>query len=159
MDDDAFQSFIDTAQQELAAKQEALMADYDLGTFPRFLFDQPSGTLRFFDQADRLAVEAEAIHIGSFAAESRTWKWAWANESVLPGLRQRAEPLRELVQVTGFDLFGDDAAFAIEDEAMAWELAAMSVQHLGALGCYRAPASGKSLLSFLAIMDIRKLAG
>lgn len=158
MDDQEFQNFLDTAQDELGLKQEALNRAYGLGSFPRWLFDQPTHKLHFFGRADRLAVEADVIDIGSFATESCSWKWAWANDSIIPSLRQRAEPLRALANVTGFDLFSQAHAFEIDGEAMAWDLAAISVKHLGAAGCYRAPSSSRPLQTFLAIMEIGRVA-
>lgn len=158
MDDQELQNFLDVAQDELGLKQGALKSTYGLGSFPRWLFDQPTHKLQFFDCSDRLAVEADVIDIGSFATESSTWKWAWANDSVVLSLRQRAEPLRALADITGFDLFSQTHAFEIDGETMAWDLAAISVKHLGAVGCYKAPSSSRPLQTFLAIMEVRRVA-
>jgi hypothetical protein len=38
---------------------------------------------------------------------------------------------------------------------MEWELAAVSVKHLGAKGCYRAPSSDGSHFGFLAMEDLQ----
>jgi hypothetical protein len=102
-----------------------------------------------------LSVEADVVDISSFAANSSTWMWGWANQTLLPPLRERSRALLGLRDLTGFDLFGHDHAFKIEDEAMAWDLAALSVLHLGALGCYRVPASSGPMASFLAIMSVQ----
>lgn len=158
MDDEDFQNFIDAAQDELERKQETLTSTYGLGSFSRWLFDQSTQKLQFFDEADNLAVDADVIDIGSFAFESNSWKWAWANDSIIPSLRQRADPLQALTEITGIDLFSQENAFEIEGEAMAWELAAISVKQLNALGCYRAPSSSRPLQSFLAIMEIHRVA-
>ena len=159
MDDAQFQQFLDLAHGELERKQEALKKTFGLGSFPRWRFDQPTQSLRFFDRDDALVVEADVIDIGSFSTKSSTWKWAWSNDSVLPALRQRADPLRGLTDITGFEVFSQDSAFEIDGESMAWELAALSVKHLGAAGCYRAPSSSRPLLTFLAIMEIRRVSG
>jgi hypothetical protein len=42
---------------------------------------------------------------------------------------------------------------------MAWELAAIAVKHLGAMGCYRAPSSRGAPTTFLAITRILRVAG
>ena len=102
-------------------------------------------------------LEANVIDIGSFSPRSKTWKWAWSNDSVLPSLREKATKLKELEAVTGFPIFGSEEPFEI-DEHMAWELAALAVKHFGAKACYRAPSSsadGPHI--FLVITELRKV--
>jgi hypothetical protein len=151
MTDDEFDIFLRRANSELRQKQECLMATFGLGNFSRWWFDQETAQLQFFDVEDKLKVSADVVDIGSFKQE--TWKWAWANETVIPSLRRRAEPLKELERITGMTVFTRADLIPI-DEGMAWELAALSVMHLRSLGCYRAPHSD-GLWSFLAIESIR----
>lgn len=158
MTDEQFEEFLSLAMTELRAKQEQLETEYGFGSYARWHFDQRSQKLELFDSADVKVVEADVVDIGSYAANSDSWKWGWANESVLPELRRKAERLKELKDVTGVDLFASESAFAVEGEPMAWELAAFSVQHLGALGVYRAPSSSKPLFTFLAITEVRRYA-
>jgi hypothetical protein len=157
MTDDEFYAFMDSTFAELEQKQAALSANYGLGNGAgRWWFEQATGKLQFFDAADQLEAEADVIDIGSYAAKSNSWKWAWSNETVLPAQRQRAEKLKELEALTGNALFGFDYVFEIGDEAMAWELAAMAVHFLGAIGCYKAPSSTENgPTTFLAMMSIK----
>ena len=157
MTDEEFEDFLSSATEELSKKQDFLQEQYGLGTLGRWWFDQTTETLQFFDEADNLVIEADVVDIGSYSSKSNTWKWAWGNTSVLPGLRKKVERLKELEDLTGFEIFGYEHAFEIEDEAMAWELAAISVKHLGALGCYRAPSTGGPT-TFLAITNIWRIA-
>jgi len=157
MSDAEFQEFLDAATAELRQKQETLSNEYGLAEAATWGFDQASEKLQFFDEQKRMVVEADVIDAGSFSPKSNSWKWAWANESVLPPLRKKAERLKELEDITGIELFGNPLAFEIDDESMAWELTAMAARHLGALGCYRAPAKGDSPMIFLLIMKIRKV--
>lgn len=154
MDDDEFEAFRAEAYDELQAKQASLQTVYNLGALGRWWFDQEAQTLQFFDAQDRLRVEADVIHIGSYSRRSDTWLWAWANVSLLPKLRARAETLRALESMTGSSLFGEADTFEV-DEPMAWELAALAVKHLEAMGCYRAPNADESCLSFLALVQLR----
>ena len=85
---------------------------------------------------------------------SSTWLWAWANVTTLPRQREKAAKLKELGGLTGFALFDDADTFEV-DEPMAWELAAVSVKHLGARGCYRAPSSDGSNFGFLALINLQ----
>ena len=154
MTDEEFGAFLSSATEELSKKQDLLTEQYGLGTWSRWWFDQTTEKLQFFDKADNLKVEADVLEMGSYSPKSHTWKWAWGNSTVLPALRKKAEPLKELEDSTGFEIFGYEHAFEIEDEVMAWELAAISVKHLSALGCYRAPSDGGPI-NFLAITNIR----
>lgn len=154
MTDEDFEAFREEACDELRVKQASLQAAYQLGTHGRWWFDQEAETLQFFDAQDRLRLEADVIHIGSYSRRSDTWLWAWANVSLLPKLRAKAETLRALESTTGYELFGDADTFEV-DEPMAWELAAIAVKHLAAMGCYRAPNADESCLSFLALVELR----
>lgn len=156
MNDIEFQDFLDSANAELRLKQEGLKNEFGLGSASRWHFDQATGNLQFFDENDQLALEADVISVGSYSPTSNSWKWAWSNDTVLPWLRQRAERLKELEDATGIELFGYENAFEVDDEAMAWELTAMSVKHLGAVGCYRAPSSTGGPTTFLAIVGITR---
>ncbi len=140
MTDEEFDNFLAKVNDELESKQAELNSTYGLGEMKRWWFDQQSAKLQFFDVNDRLAVEADVVGIGSFSPKSSSWKWAWSNPTFLPELREKALPLKRLEVFTGFDLFGNEGTFSIAGESMAWELAAMAVHQLGALGCYRAPA-------------------
>ena len=158
MTDEDFQGFVDDCFEQLEQKQTSLQRAYGLGTYPRWHLDQTTEKLQFFDSSDQLAIQADVVNIGSFASNSNTWKWAWANESVPSSLREKAEPLKELADVTGLDFFLSVDTVAVEDENMVWEVVAMSVHHLKALGAYRAPSSSKPLAMYLAITSIEQVA-
>jgi len=157
MTEQEFNHFLTSALDELWEKQEKLESEHGFGTFSRWFYDQATEMLELFDENDKKVVIAEVINIGSFASNSNTWKWAWSNESVLPNLRKKSETLKTLGAITGLGLFTDESAIAIENEDMAWEIAAMSVRQLGAKGIYRAPSSSKLLSSFLALTSITRV--
>jgi hypothetical protein len=157
MTDEEFENFVQAAIADLSRKQERLSAEYNLGGCARWELDEQTETLAFFDAGGRKVVRADVIHIGSYASSSGTWKWTWSNDSVMPHVRRKSEPLKELAALTGFHLFAEPSAMSV-DENMAWELAAICARHLAALGVYRAPASSRPLASFLAITDIQRVA-
>jgi hypothetical protein len=159
MSEDTFEVLLETAMAELVNKQEALQRQYGLGDMARWWLDQDTATLGFFDEQNRKVVEARILNIGSYAPKRSSWKWAWSNPTVAEELRERALPLKELQAISGIDLFGNEEAFSIEDEAMAWELAAIAVQHLNALGCYRAPSPPDGPTIYLAITDLKRISG
>lgn len=157
MSAEAFETFVDTAVDELSRKQDALISEHGFGDFDRWHFDQALQKLEMFDAADKKIMEADVICIGSYARNSNTWKWAWSNAFVLPALRDRSVVLKALERVTGRRLFVVPEAFKLDEECMAWELAAVSVQQLGAMGVYRTPHEDGRLHTFLAITAIRHL--
>jgi hypothetical protein len=142
---------------ELMAKQDAMHQQFGVGSMTRWWLDQDKASLSFFDDQGRKVVEARIINIGSFAPERSSWKWAWSNPAVPESLRVKALPLRALQAITGFELFDDEEAFSVEDEAMAWEIAAIAVQHLNAMGCYRAPSSSGGPTVYLAITELTRV--
>ena len=148
--DEEFDAFVSSAVEELERKQSLLTEKYGIGTYARFLFDQPSATLRFFDESGTVRLRAAALPLGSYSEGSGTWKWAWANDTIVQQLRDHAGRLRELYELTGMEAF-KNPAFEAEPE-MAWQTAAMAIKHLGALGCYVA-AGGNSDL-YLAVTSI-----
>lgn len=150
MTDDEFNQFVQHARDELERKQAALTRAHGLGEHSNFLFDQTTGKLQFKDASGTVVVEASTTPLGSFSATSGTWQWGWSNKSLLAPLRERSERLKALKAWTGMAVFANESFKA--DEAMAGELAAMCVEHLGALGCYRIPA--RHLLVFLAIDSV-----
>lgn len=154
MTDEEFGVFLAEANDELADKQRVLAADYGLGSCSRWWADQETSLIQFFDAADKMVLQSEFVPIGTYSPLSNTWLWAWANVTTLPRQREKAEKLRELTGLTGFTLFEDADTFEV-DEPMAWELAAVSVKHLGAKGCYRAPSSDGSNFGFLALVSLQ----
>ncbi len=157
MINDNFDRFLRSAMDELKEKQSLLEAEHHLGSHARWSFDQDMGLLEMYDADERKVVEADVIFIGSHAGNANTWRWAWSNESLLPRHREKSAPLKALGDLTGLDLFILEQAFSIDDEPMAWELAAICVKFLNALGVYRAPHG--QLHSFLALTGVRRLVG
>ena len=157
MTDGEIENFVSAAVSALEQKQDLLQTEHGFGSFARWFFDQRTEKLEMFDAAGQKVLVADVVDVGSFATNSNTWKWAWSNDSITPPLREKAESLKALADVTGIDLFVCAEAFPLDDEQMAWELVAMCVRHLGAIGVYRAPSSTRPLSSFLAITRITHL--
>lgn len=147
MTDEEFDTFVQTCGDELEAKQAALEEQFGLGRHARWAYDGNSGLLTFANEQGVTIVEAETTQLGSYSVNSKTWRWAWANSSVPESERLKSAKLKGLYNRTGMDVFRNEGFNA--DEQMAWEVAAMGVRELGALGCYRGPA--KHLYVFLAI--------
>ncbi len=150
---DDFALFADSAVKELDQKLKSLETRYKFDLSARWSVDLGAATLKFFDQNDKLHLTCDVIEIGSYAPPTQTWKWGWSNDSVPPKMREQALPLKQLQRIAGKDYFGSEDPFSA-DEVMARQLAAISVTHLSALGCYRARIHDGRLFVFLAYVNI-----
>jgi len=151
MTDDEFDAFVARCVERLEYKQADLKVRFGLGDHARWAFDQATGLLRFMDAQGIVRVEADVTDIGSYSTARHTWRWGWANRPIVEAQRAKSSKLRGLYDQTGLDVFRMQAIDA--DEGMPWELTAMAVEYLDAIGCYRGPA--KHLHVFLAIERIR----
>lgn len=137
MNDEEFQSFIDSCFEELEKKQKRLIREFGFGTFDKFQHDFDKEEMYLLKDG-RVRAKAKLVPIGSFNTKSSTWMWGWANEAFPAPLRTKASKLKRLEALTGFEMFGNEMAEI--DPDMAWEIAAMALNLLGSEGVYRGPA-------------------
>jgi hypothetical protein len=138
MNEAEFEQFLADAAEAVQAKNDLLEQRYGIGHFARWDQDGDLEQLTFSNPGDTEVVVAETTDIGSYSLRTKTWLWAWANESQTETARAKAAELKNLFDATGMRVF-TDAHFEC-DEYLAWELAAVSVEKLGGVGCYRGPA-------------------
>ena len=137
MNEAEFQDFLADAVESLQAKNDLLAQRHRIGHCARWDHDGDLEQLTFSNPGDADVLVAETTDIGSYSLKTNTWLWAWANESNTDAARTKASRLKKLFDITGMRIF-TDAHFDCH-EYLAWELAAVSVQHLGGIGCYRGP--------------------
>ncbi|MGF1739908.1 hypothetical protein L4C34_02280 [Vibrio profundum] len=152
MNDEQFQSFIDICFDELEIKQQKLIDTFGFGSFDKYELDLDAEEIEFL-QADKVCVRSTIVPIGSFNSLSKTWMWGWANKAYPESLRLKSAKLKELVKITGFDIFGNEITEI--DEDMIWEIASMALNHLKLQGVYRSPASNTQY--FYAINGIHRV--
>lgn len=152
MTDEEFDDYLDGARAELHKKQSALADSYRLGSAARFVVDHEEGILTTFDK-ERPVAEARIIPVATHFPEQESLLWAWSNENLPPDVQSQAARIRELYEVTGFDLFKEEPVSC--DEVMAWDITALACKHLGTLGAYRMPH--KDAHSYVLITDIKAL--
>jgi hypothetical protein len=131
--------------------------EYGLGNYKNWHFDQLTEKLQFLNESQNPIVEANVIVIGSYMSESNSWKWAWANESFTPTIREKSKLLIGLTELTGIGLFSEEETVFVEDESMAWELGAFSVKYLSALGLYRIPSKDGNQFIYLSLTSLIKI--
>lgn len=152
MTEDQFEQLLQDSTQQLRDKQARLERDCHLQAMARWQLNEADAELTFFDAAGVAQLVFSVTPLGSFAAAQDSWKWAWANPKLNGNFRQRAVPLQGLFQITDYDLFLEKDTVSV-DAGMAWELAAVAVAHLEALGCYRVTHGDVWL--FLALDAVR----
>lgn len=152
MTDEDFDAFLALANDELVAKQNLLQAEFSLGNYDRFAADYAAGTITFFNQ-ETPQVEVEILPVATHIAEKNSLKWFWANQQLPQSVRDSASRVKTLYDLTGFDMFANEAVEC--DETMAWEITAMACKSLSALGAYRVPHGNVS--SYVLITGIRRV--
>lgn len=167
-----FAAYLAQALDELDAKQAKLQDEFGLGKYARQWLDLEQAKLELFDDPDLdddegdpdddvPAVRASVLPVGTFSwgegtaagtDQVKTFRWAWANESLPTEVRHQAARLREKLAWTGMPLFQAEA-FECKDE-MAWELAALACKALDGVGVY--PMNRGSLRLFLVLTKVER---
>lgn len=129
-----YETFVTTSLVELDTKQAKLQAEHGLGSWKNYDLDLESCSLRFLAKDGSVALTAEITPIGTFRAADSSWRWFWADSALPDATRAAAAKLKTLRQRTGQEMF--ELASGAADERTAWQLAAVSVRHLDALGCF-----------------------
>ena len=157
MNDEKFEEFLEVSLNELSQKQELIKAEYGLGNYNNWYFNQLTEKLQFLNELQTPVVEAKVVVIGSYVLKSNSWKWAWANESFTPSIREKSKSLVGLTELTGIGLFSKEETISVENESMAWELGAFSVKYLNSLGLYRAPSKDGNQFIYLSLISLAKI--
>lgn len=140
------------AFHELMVKQDVLQRDFGTGAWPRYDYDLDTGTLTFSEEGV-VKVVADIQVVGTTG--SKDWLWGWANDwwpnSVVADLETVVSFGEEhgIIELTsGY----------VEDEELnhlGWELTAVAVRILKAVGAYRPKSQDRAGALFLLIKSIR----
>lgn len=153
MDAAELDRFIDDAKAMTKARNADAVREFGLGTYPRYQLDLEAGTLTFSDASDRAIVVARIVPVGTLASGPQSWLWSWENDSIP---KEIAAPMHN---VRSFGEKHDIAAlretFSPCDEALAWALAAISLNLLDAEAVYRIEQPQTQL--FLLLSDLRRI--
>jgi hypothetical protein len=127
---------------------QRLESEFFLLEYERYDYDQESATL-VFSAADRPNLTMNIQVIGSWAAESGTWLWAWENDSILASAKEHVHVLKKLGEQNGFERLTE--ALWEATQADAWEMTRLACLLLQADGIYRAPDEDGAL--FMVVSD------
>lgn len=148
----SYEKFLDEAMVGFGSAAIRLNEEYNLGAY-RWDLDQKKGTLTFSENGTPKVIATVQI-VGSYSTNSRTWMWAWANDSVRDHLK---------TGVAQAKIYGTEhkytelttAQFKCEED-YGWTLTAAAGYLLKAKGAYRGPMTEGYV--YMLITDIKKVA-
>lgn len=144
-----WKEFVVTAHNYLSAKQEDLIAEYKLGKYERFDWDQENGTLVFSDQGKPVVI-AKVQFVGSFSSKTKAWLWAWANPSILDNVKDQLHKIQAYGEEHQYKMLTKDKWFGSESDG--WDMTSITSYLLQAKGAYRTPAEAG--FTYMVITDI-----
>ena len=136
MTNDEYEALIETAYAYLQQQQAQTWATFDIDSYGHYHYDQETGKLVFSNNGI-VRVISDFQAVGSVSTRSNTWLWAWANDSILAGVRQAAESVHvfgEREQITEVVAPSWPA-----DETDGWAMTALTAYLTQAKGGYRCP--------------------
>ena len=150
MTNEEYDALIEAAYGYLRHQQEQAWSSFNIGSYERYDYDQESGKIVFSSNGNvRVITDFQAV--GSISTRSNTWLWAWANDSILPSIRQAAEHARAFGEA-------EQIAEVIEpywpaDETDGWAMTALTAYLTKAKGGYRCPDENGFLYVVLTKID------
>jgi hypothetical protein len=134
MDQEAFHLYVKDTVAKLDAKITSMRQNSGIGDYDSYEYSQDSGLLHF-SVNQKIVKSYRTVFIGSLVEKEKSWLWGWANPSLKPVIKKAAEKIKGLEEFTGLPIFSSPAIQA--DEGTAYELSAMAIDYLGAMGLYR----------------------
>ncbi len=147
MSEEEFYELVKKSRDYLAKCQARLKSEFAIESHKRFDWDQAQGQIVFSDAERRPRVLADFEFVGTLSKDPKTWRWAWANDSLLPAVKNSVLEVRRFGEVHDLPPLLKEAWEA--DEKDGWDMTALAVNLLQAEGAYRAP--GENGLSFLLL--------
>jgi hypothetical protein len=145
-----YEHYVHEACADLQRRQDKLIEEYQISTWERYDWNQDKQEL-VFSQQGQPKVIAKIQFVGSFSNRSNTWRWAWANDTVVPGMKQDVILVKAFGEQRGWKRLVTPQWNA--DEQDGWDMTAVAVRLLNAKGAYRTP--DEDGLTFMIIKDIR----
>ena len=132
----AFVALVQESYADLEPKQKTFLAEYKADVHERWDWDQDRAKL-IFSHNGAPQVEADIQFAGTLSTQSKTWMWAWANQSLSEQVKAASRTVKALGESTGFMALVAGRQDA--DEVDGWQLTTIMAQHVGAIGVYRTP--------------------
>ncbi|MEU8467938.1 DUF6882 domain-containing protein [Streptomyces sp. NPDC029006] len=128
---------------------------WGLGSADRWDLDQTTGIITW-TFPDKIAT-APAQILGSFSPRSGSWLWAWANQSILPGMSRDSRSFCDWAEANGHPALAQPKVNV--DEEAASTLVAVAVRITGAIGYYKGPGGNSSVIITFGPVTLTKADG
>jgi hypothetical protein len=149
--DGAYDKLVAEGGRYLDAQLETNRRVFRIGSYARYDWSQETGELVFSDGGVPKLIATIQV-VGDFSGTSKTWLWAWANDSIDKKLAVGARRVRRYGQVHGMDRLTRAQWPGTQDDG--WCLAGISALLLHAKGAYRSPDEKGGAL-FMVLTDVR----
>lgn len=149
---DWYEDWKHEAFHQLMDKQDVLRDQYGIGDYPRWDYDVDAGTLIFSDQGVPKVI-ADIQVVGTTG--SKDWLWGLRNSHWPDHITHDLEKVWQFGLDNGIE---ELTTPYLEDEdlnALGWEMTAVAVRVLDAVGAYRPQPDGKSGTVFFLFKSIR----
>lgn len=146
----AWQAYTSECCRSLEEKQNALRERFQFDHYPRWDYDQQSARL-IFSGADAPDLVADVEFVGTLSTMSDTWKWSWANFSLLEPVRSRIAAARDLGEVHGYPHL--TVPLWPAEMADGWHMTGIAAEVLGAHGAYHVPTDNGYIFMLIMGMD------
>ena len=146
-----FRDLVGEACEWTSNRQDALKRVFEIGTYERFDWYQEKGII-VFSTAGSPRVVADIQFAGSISRLTRSWLWAWNNDSFLEPVARASEHVRHEGESAGYLRLTQAQWHA--DETDGWEMTSIQALWTGAEGVYRTP-SGPSGSTFMTLSNVR----
>jgi hypothetical protein len=145
-------AFLTRADSLMGVRQDSLQAQFHIGTYARFDYDEATGVFVFSDSGVA-KVLADAQFVGEVSRNDTTWAWAWALRQLSPSLTQSAIKARRYGWWHGIHRLKASGWHA--DYMDGWEMTSLTGMIAGAEGGYRAPSSDSTAYTFVLFHNVR----
>jgi len=145
---DCFQEFLHPLVHESIEKNNRFREKY--GQHERWDWDPDSATLIFSD-AGLPSLRVHCSVVGT--TRGNQWEWGWANRNIPDSEKRDMELVRNFGEASGYGRL--TSPFLDADEYTGWEMTAVAVHLLEALGSYRFPTDqGYCYLVFREVEEV-----
>jgi hypothetical protein len=149
MNEKDYQALVRDSNDYLKTQIERCKADFQIGSYSRYDWDQQKGELVWSDDGIPKVI-AKVQFVGSISTKSNTWLWSWANPTIIDPVKQEIRKVKAFGERKGIERL--ISAKWTADETDGWEMTALAARLLEARGAYRSPDSDG--FTFMIITDI-----
>lgn len=127
---------LERADKRVRQRQRDMIERFKIGQYDRFDWSQ-SEALIVFSTDGIPKVVADIQFVGSYSDTSKTWLWAWANDSIESHLTRDSERVKTFGAARGFKQLTDARWSATENDG--WQMAFFQADLTDADMAYRTP--------------------